>query len=339
MRNPAKIRKILNLIIQLLILAVTYGFIYKQVFFKTGFPELLQSLRADINQAGFIKQLLLVFLLMVINWCIEAYKWKFLINKIETITFFSSFQAVMTGVSISSFTPNRIGEYFGRVFILKKASHIEGILITILGSMSQLLVTVIAGTLSLLIFLPSYFQNSIYGSGNVYYGIVFLAILLDLLLLGMFFNVSFLSALKERILKNGLKKARRFFRVFGFYHNKELLTLIIFSFLRYMVFSSQFYLLLRLFAVPVPFFNALILISLIYFIMAIIPTIALTELGIRGSVALYFFGLYLSQAYPGSNGFNLGIFSASTMLWMINLGLPAILGTVFVFRLQFFRKP
>ncbi len=339
MRNPAKIRKILNLIIQLLILAVTYGFIYKQVFFKTGFPELLQSLRADINQAGFIKQLLLVFLLMVINWCIEAYKWKFLINKIETITFFSSFQAVMTGVSISSFTPNRIGEYFGRVFILKKASHIEGILITILGSMSQLLVTVIAGTLSLLIFLPSYFQNSIYGSGNVYYGIVFLTILLDLLLLGMFFNVSFLSALKERILKNGLKKARRFFRVFGFYHNKELLTLIIFSFLRYMVFSSQFYLLLRLFAVPVPFFNALILISLIYFIMAIIPTIALTELGIRGSVALYFFGLYLSQAYPGSNGFNLGIFSASTMLWMINLGLPAILGTVFVFRLQFFRKP
>jgi uncharacterized membrane protein YbhN (UPF0104 family) len=339
MRNPAKIRKILNLIIQLLILAVTYGFIYKQVFFKTGFPELLQSLRADINQAGFIKQLLLVFLLMVINWCIEAYKWKFLINKIETITFFSSFQAVMTGVSISSFTPNRIGEYFGRVFILKKASHIEGILITILGSMSQLLVTVIAGTLSLLIFLPSYFQNSIYGSGYVYYGIVFLAISLDLLLLGMFFNVSFLSALKERILKNGLKKARRFFRVFGFYHNKELLTLIIFSFLRYMVFSSQFYLLLRLFAVPVPFFNALILISLIYFIMAIIPTIALTELGIRGSVALYFFGLYLSQAYPGSNGFNLGIFSASTMLWMINLGLPAILGTVFVFRLQFFRKP
>jgi len=338
MKNKTKIRKILNLFIQLTILLVTCGFIYKQVFFKTGFPELIQSLREDIFRPGFQSQMILILFLMLVNWSLEAFKWKFLIGKIEKISFFSAFQAVLTGVSISSFTPNRIGEYFGRVFILKKASHIEGILITILGSMSQLLITVITGTLSLLVFLPAYFPHITYSSGYVFYGLVFLVVLLDLLLLGLFFNVSFLSALKEKLLRNGLKKLRKYFRVFAFFHNREMLFVILLSLSRYFVFSLQFYLLLRLFAVPIPFFNAMILISLIYFIMAVIPTIALTELGIRGSVAIYFFGLYLLREFPGTEGFNLGIFSASTLLWMINLGLPALIGAFFVFRLQFFRK-
>jgi hypothetical protein len=72
--------------------------------------------------------------------------------------------------------------------------------------------------------------------------------------------------------------------------------------------------------------------------MAIIPTIALTELGIRGSVALYIFGLYSGQVLPVSGANSLGIFAASTLLWTINLGIPALIGTIFVFRLQFFRK-
>lgn len=338
MKNHTKIRKILNLLIQLLILVVTCVFIYKQVFIKTGFPVLFKSVLDGFYQPGFKTQFFLVILLMLINWSIETFKWKFLISKIEKVSFFNALQAVLTGVSISSFTPNRIGEYFGRVFILKKASRIEGVLITILGSMSQLLVTVISGTLSLLFFLPSYFRDTVYGSGYVYYGLASLIVLLDLLLLGVFFNVSFLSSLKEKILRNGLKKLRKFFRVFSFFHNRELMILMGMSFLRYLVFSTQFYLLLDLFDVPVPFPDAMILIFVIFFIMAVIPTVALTELGIRGSVSIYFFGLYLSQAFPALPGFNLGIFSASTMLWMINLGLPALAGAISVFHLQFFRK-
>ncbi len=338
MKNRTKIRKILNLLIQLLILVVTCVFVYKQVFIKTGFPVLFKSVLDDFYQPGFKNQFFLVVLLMLLNWSIETYKWKFLISKIEKVSFFNALQAVLTGVSISSFTPNRIGEYFGRVFILKKASRIEGVLITILGSMSQLLVTVISGTLSLLIFFPSYFRDTVYGSGYVYYGLASLIVLLDLLLLGMFFNVSFLGSLKEKILRNRLKKIRKFFRVFSFFHNRELMVLMGLSFLRYLVFSTQFYLLLDLFDVPVPFPDAMILIFVIYFMMAVIPTIALTELGIRGSVSIYFFGLYLSQTFPAHPGFNLGIFSASTMLWMINLGLPALAGAISVFRLQFFRK-
>jgi hypothetical protein len=110
------------------------------------------------------------------------------------------------------------------------------------------------------------------------------------------------------------------------------------SFARYVVFSTQYILLLYALGVNIPFYYAYLFISLIYFIMAIIPTIALTELGIRGSVAIYFFGFYFSPLMTGSADLNLGILMASILLWVINLGFPAVAGSIFLFRLQFFRN-
>jgi hypothetical protein len=205
--------------------------------------------------------------------------------------------------------------------------------------MSQLLITVLAGSLALLIFIPHYLPAAGFSQGYLYYSLITLVLALDLLLLGMFFKLSFLTTLKERLLQNGLKGMQKFFRVFAFYRNREMATVMMLSLARYLVFSSQFYLLLILLEVRIPYLNALVLIALIYFIMAIIPTIALTELGIRGSVALYVFGLYFGQLFPTTEAYSVGIFAASTLLWMINLGIPAVVGTIFVFRLQFFRKP
>jgi hypothetical protein len=338
MKFTSKIGKILNRVIQLLILVVTYFFIFKQIFYKTDLPGIIKSLEDDFLKPGFLFQILIIFLMMTVNWSLETLKWKLMIGKIERVSFFKSLQAVLTGISVSSFTPNRIGEYLGRAFILKYASHIDGILITILGSMCQLMVTIVAGSMSFLFFLPTYFPGFAYSEGYLYYGVVFITILLDLLLIGLLFNISFLNTVKEKIFKNGLKKFRSHFHVFSYFTNRQIAVIILLSALRYIIFSSQFYLLLKLFGVPVPFFDALILISIIYFIMAVIPTVALTELGIRGSIAIYIFGIYFSGIYPATAEFSLGIFSASTLLWMINLGIPALIGTFFVFRLQFFRK-
>jgi len=338
MKYTSKIGKILNRVIQLLILVVTYFFIFKQIFYKTDLPGIIKNLEDDFLKPGFLFQILIIFLMMIVNWSLETLKWKLMIAKIERVNFFKSFQAVLTGISVSSFTPNRIGEYLGRAFILKNASHIDGILITILGSMCQLMVTVVAGSMSFLFFLPKYFPGFALPDGYLYYGMVFITILLDLLLIGLLFNISFLNMLKEKIFKNGLKKFWSHFQVFSYFTKWQISIIILLSSLRYIIFSSQFYLLLKLFGVPIPFFDALMLISIIYFIMAVIPTVALTELGIRGSIAIYIFGIYFSGIYPATAEFSLGIFSASTILWMINLGIPALIGTFFVFRLQFFRK-
>jgi len=338
MKNRTKIGKTYNLIIQLAILALTYGFIYDQVFYKKNLPLILQGIREDFSNPDVIWLMCLVVFMMFVNWAIETIKWRYLMAKIERIGFWRSFQAVLTGVTVSSFTPNRIGEYFGRIFILNTASRIEGILITIIGSMSQLLVTILTGSLSLLAFIPIFMTHYWGYNSYLFYAIGAVVIGFNALLLGFYLNVSFLATLKEKILRNGLKRIRKFFRIFTFYHNRELLSVLFYSFLRYIVFSTQFFLLFRIFAVPIPYLDALMLISLIYFVMAVIPTIALTELGIRGSVALYFFGIYFSGQQEMSETISFGILGASTLLWAINLGIPALVGSVFVFRLKFFRK-
>jgi len=333
-----KLYKRYNLLIQLVILVVSYFFIINQVFWKQDLPALIKTLKDDLDSPRFLWVLSLVLLLMFLNWLLEALKWKNLISKIEKVGLLQSIIAVLTGVTISSFTPNRIGEYFGRAFILKKASHVEGILITVLGSMSQLLITILTGSLALLIFLPVFMPGSVFITGYLYYTFIAIVLLLDALLLGLFFNVSFLSTWKEKILRNGLSRIRKFFRVFTMYSNGELWGIMALSFIRYMVFSTQYVLLLNVLGVKIPFYYAYLLISLIYFIMAIIPTIALTELGIRGSVAIYIFGFYFSPVTTASAGLNLGILMASVLLWIINLGIPAVAGSIFLFRLQFFRN-
>jgi hypothetical protein len=220
--NLPKLRKIENLLIQAVIFIATYVFIYKQVFLKTDMPGMLKIMEEDVAKPGFRPQMALILFLMMVNWALETVKWQYLIGKVERIGFLEALQAVLAGVSISSFTPNRVGEFFGRVYSLKQASRIEGILITLVGSVSQLLVTVIAGSMAMLVFIPRYLPLAAYSHGYLYIGIVATVLALDLLLLGLFFNLSILSTLKERILKNGLQRIRRFFRVFAFYPNRGL---------------------------------------------------------------------------------------------------------------------
>jgi len=333
-----KVYKRYNFLIQLVILIVSYFFIINQVFWKQDLPALLKTLEDDLSSLRFIWILALVMFLMIINWLLEVLKWKKLISKIERVSLMRSIEAILTGITISSFTPNRVGEFFGRAYILKKASHVEGILITIIGSMSQLLVTIISGSLALLLFLPLFMPDAEYFRGYLYYSFIAVVIMLDALLLGLFLNVSFLSTWKEKVLQNSLNRIRKYFRVFTLYSNRELLTFIALSFARYIVFSTQYLLLLWALGVSIPFYYGYLLVSLIYFIMAVIPTIALTELGIRGSVAIYFFSFYFTPLMASSASLNLGILMASILLWIINLGIPAIAGSIFLFRLQFFRN-
>ena len=80
--------------------------------------------------------ILFVVFLMFVNWLFEAIKWKYMIAKIENISILRSLQAVFSGITVSTFTPNRIGEYGGRVFCLEKGYRIKAVFITILCSMS-----------------------------------------------------------------------------------------------------------------------------------------------------------------------------------------------------------
>lgn len=333
-----KIHKSYNYILRIVIIIATYYFVYNEIFHKKNLSEVYELFIELFTSEIFIIQLTLILLLMLVNLGMESWKWKYLIKKIENIGFLTSFQGVLTGISVSAFTPNRVGDYFGRVFILQKANHWEGILITIIGSMSQLITTILLGSAGLLFFVPEFIDLSDYFYGYFYYGLIAAVIILNFILLLFYFNVSILSSFLKKFTKKSWKKFREHLNVFSLYSQKELLVVLLISIFRYLIFSFQFYLLFRLFSVNIPIYYSFVLVSVIYFVMTLIPTITLAELGIRGSVSLYFIGLFFEKYSVLTNQINIGIFSASSTLWLINIIIPAIIGTIFIFRLKFFRK-
>ena len=339
MSNQTKLKKTLNILFRIIIVLLTWGYITRQILHERENHELIWVLQDIAGNSRALMAFILVLVMMVLNWGIESLKWQFVIGKIEKIPFLRSVQAVLTGVSVSSFTPNRIGEYFGRAFILDKASHMEGILITILSSMSQLLITILTGTIAGIILIPGFFIPYIHPYSYFYYLIILLLFFLDALLLLLYFNVPVLITLRDRLLKGKrMEKVRKFFDVFSKFSFSDLLKLILFSLVRYSVFTIQYFILLRVFSVDIPFFNALLFISLIFLVISVIPTVFLTELGVRDSVALFLFGIYFSKTGAMTDEARLGILMASTLLWVINLAIPALIGTFFTLRLKFFRK-
>ena len=231
-----------------------------------------------------------------------------------------------------------MGEWFGRVFIMRKANPWKGVFITMIGSFSQLLVTIIVGAVSLLFYVPLYFKDASFYSEYLLYGLILFVIVIISSLLLIFLNITSIPGFISRLLTKRFVHFNEYINVISEYSTRELITVLIFSLLRYCVFSLQFYILLLMFSVNLPFVHGMMIISMIFFVMTAIPTVTLAELGIRGSVALQLVGLYYERFGELNDQIEIGILSSTSLLWLINLAIPAILGTFFVYRLTFFRK-
>jgi hypothetical protein len=86
---------------------------------------------------------------MFINWGLETIKWEKMMRPLETISFNNAFKAVLAGCSITMITPNRIGEYGGRILFVAKENRIKAISISILSGISQLIITFLIGCMGL----------------------------------------------------------------------------------------------------------------------------------------------------------------------------------------------
>ena len=322
-------KKNIGIIIKIGVVFFALFFLYEQLTSQTSIAKFnINHIFLQLEQN--VSLIFLVIFMMFLNWFLESLKWRFLILKIEKISIMRSIRAVFSGITVSTFTPNRVGEYAGRVFCLEKADRIQGVLITIIGSMAQLVVTIVFGLIGILL-LPNLmpeFEFLLSEFVFAYPIMLFTIILLNVLLITFFLNAPVLSVVLSKI--KFLKSFAKYNEVFAFYNYSDLLEVLLFSIARYAVFTTQFFILLKVFDVDVSYVDSMILITTMLFIVSIIPSIAITEIGVRGSVALFLFGLVSVNT--------IGILSSAFVMWVINLLLPAMLGTIFIFTLKFFRK-
>ena len=327
--NKSKLYKIAGIVLKFTIIILAFGYIFNEIFFKKDYVKIYSFLSDLINkQNSYI--IFYVLLLMILNWSVEIFKWRFLIKKIEKISLLSSIIAVFSGITVSTITPNRIGEYGGRVFVLSAGNRWQGVVLTIVGSISQLITTICMGIASFLLFYP-YFNFS----DLIEFLIVFAAVFSFFLLLTFYFNVSILLSIIEKI--KWLKKIVKYVSVLNTLSKTELFIVLLLSVLRHIIFSFQFYLLLKICGIDILLYQSFMLTSIIFFILAAIPTIALSEFGVRGSVSIFIFGLFYKDMQCNIDILNIGVVSAAFFLWFVNLAIPAIIGSFFVFKLKFFK--
>jgi len=331
-----KIRNISGYVIKALIILIAFGYIYKQVFVDHDIHQFTSSLSNFLVGPSQLLTLALVVILMFGNWTIETFKWRFLIKKYENVSMLNAYRGVLAGITVSLFTPNHIGEYGGRVFVLDPTNRWKGVISTVIGSISQLIITLVMGMIGFLIFLVRNNSDNLEFPHALSYGLIITLIIVIICVVIFFFNISLLESLLKKIIKK--EKVLDELAVIHTYRSGELLHVLLLSLSRYILFTFQYYLLLRLFSIEVPLSDAFILISSIYFVMALIPSFALSELGIRGSVALFFFSNYFISSGIADDQMNFGIIFASFLLWIINLAIPAIAGSLMLINMNLFKK-
>ncbi len=141
------IKLIINYVAGPVVFCVLSYAIYVQILKQQDWKQSLQHIFDSKNTWEIIP----VFLLMFINWGIEAKKWQLALSKSGNISFFTSVKAIFSGTTMAFFTPNRIGEYMGRMVHLERKDRLPSVALTVVCSISQLLVTFVAGTIGLFI--------------------------------------------------------------------------------------------------------------------------------------------------------------------------------------------
>jgi hypothetical protein len=224
-----------------------------------------------------------------------------------------------------------VGESIGKSMLLSDGNRLKGVVLSFVASASQLIVTLVAGLMATIWMFSGIrveLQHQLQVSETaltVLYGALFIVVILFIVCymsIPFFANklvkVSFFS--KYIFLLSALQTIPK--RLLG--------QLSLISCVRYLVFLLQYLLIFKLCNVSIEAFTIMALTSILFLILAIIPTLTLAELGIRGKVSLFLFGMYSSNA--------IGILSAAGGIWLLNLIIPACLGGLILLRLQYFRK-
>ncbi len=326
--DKTKIYKIAGAAIKVLIIIIAFSILYYKILYRNDLADIFGFLRNMVDSDR-ISSLIFAFCLMFFNWGTELQKWRFLTKRIEKVSISSSITAIFSGITISSVTPNRVGEYGGRVFVLKPENRWQGVILTIVGSISQLITTLCMGIISLLIFYP-FFNLTDAMEFALVIGLVFSFFIL----LTFYFNVSLLLGLIKKI--KWLQPIVKYVSVLNKVQTSDLIIVLLYSFLRHIIFSLQFYLLFRFAGLEIEIYHSFVVTSIIFFILAAIPTITLSEFGIRGSVTIFIFTLFFQNTIYDTQLLNLQVVSAAFLLWIINLAIPAVIGSFFILKLKFF---
>jgi len=314
------IKLILNYFLAPVLFVLLCYSIYVQAGEQQHSGEQWQQLWTGFSQPLFY----VVLIMMLLNWGLEAWKWQLQLKPLESISFWKAFKSVLAGCSVTMLTPNRIGEYGGRVLWVTEGRRVKAIPLTILGSVSQLVVTLLMGIAGLLVMRYQPAKD-----GAPFYRLPFrmeeillwVSIAFTVICALLYFNVHNIVRKLERF--NALGRFMKYITALHSFSRKQLLRILLISFFRYLVFILQYLWLLDVTGVHIDFFTGFWIIAVFYLVMALAPTIGFIELPLRAVASVELLRPFTDNVT--------GIQVAALGIWVINLVIPALWGSLLIF--------
>lgn len=322
--NPNPLNKNIKLILNYILGPALFAWVawstWQQIKLQPDLGYQLKNIWLSASGNGMWK-LLSVFLLMFVNWGLEARKWQVIMESLTRMSFLQSVKSILSGVAFSINTPNRIGEYGGRVLFVAPEKRIQAVSLTAASSFSQVLITMVMGSAGLFFIADNIGASPELRSFRL--GVTVLQVLvIAATLLGfiMYFNMSRMIRVMGRLPL--INRAASHLQVLEEMDRMILIRALTFSLLRFSVFIIQYNLMLQVMDVQLGWWQGFWTVSVLFLLLAVIPTIALLELGLRWEYSILLFGLFSNNS--------VGMYAAATGIWLINLVLPAIAGAVFM---------
>ena len=316
-----------NLWLKLALFVALAGAMAFQVFHRRDWSALAEAMPNPWRD-GAAWGWLIVLVLVPVNWGLEADKWRRLIQPVQQIRLMKAFAAVLSGVTLGLFTPNRVGEYGGRVLYLEPPNRWPAVALSLVGSYAQLYVTLVVGLGCGWHFWQRHADNlawTLPGQPELWLlggAVAAVLVLVAYGTLPQWAGRSLAKRLPDRI--------GRHMALLQQLPRRTLLAALVLSLARYAVFTAQYLVLLRVFGVSIGLAKGVTAIGTVFLVQSVLPTLAAVELLKRGNVALLVFGVFTTL--------ELSVLATSTALWLVNLLVPALVGYALLLRRDFFRR-
>ena len=303
-RISKKTKEFSVLIAKVLIVGGAFWFIYNQLVNNEKLDWNNFLLLLDRKKSFFRTLFLLSF--SFFNRYFEILKWKNLVQVIHKISTKEATAQVLGALTASIFTPNGIGEYGAKALYFKKEKAKKVVFLNLICNGIQMVLTIIFGFLGLLYFNYKFNVISANSIG------LFLLVLSGIMIL--LFSAKNIT-LKGYSIKKLFQKINEIPKGI---HRKNLFLAIG----RYLIFSHQYYFLFLAFDVDLPYLTLMATITTVYFLASSLPTFQFLDFAVKGSVAVYFFGILGINEWV--------VVFIATLMWFLNVVLPVLMGSFYV---------
>jgi len=302
--------------IKRLLAATLLLILYFQIKNHGGLDSWRQNFLTNIKAPLHRWWLFLAIILMPLNWILEITKWRLLMQHSWQASWRRMAKAVMAGISISLITPNRIGEYGGRAILIPQSQTATVILTSMIGGICQWLAFIICGVPALIYVLA---QKGLWNGTGIWLTAVIIPIVILISLFAARPLFEFLVQLNIGKNQKWLRWLRLKIGQLRHIQRRELLGACLLALLRLFVYTAQYLLLLWFFDTPLSFWLGVSGIFSIFLIQAGIPLPPGLDVITRSELAIWIWGSQLVNP--------IGILSATFSLYLLNLMIPALLGS------------